>query len=217
MDADTPSQPFGGVDEIAFSPDGRNLVFSAKDVGREEAWSTNFDLFLVPADGSRPPADLTEANPAEDTRPVFSPDGSTLAYTAMARAGYEADRRRIVLLALAGGAPAPAAAPRVLTEEWDRSADTLLFSADGKTLYATAEDLGQTALFAVDVATGAVTRLVADGTVRTPAARSSAGRAGPRRARRQLGAATASSSGATPCARRWTCSRSPSTAATSAA
>ena len=168
MDADTPSQPFGGVDEIAFSPDGKSVVFSAKDVGREEAWSTNFDLYLAPADGSRPPADLTKANLAEDTRPAFSPDGSTLAYTAMARPGYEADRRRIVLQALAGGAPAPSSAPRVLTEEWDRSADSLLFSSDGKTLYATAEDLGQTALFAVDVATGAVTRLVGEGTVRTP-------------------------------------------------
>ena len=44
MDADTPSKPFGGPEEIAFTPDGKGLVFTAKDVGREEAWSTDFDL-----------------------------------------------------------------------------------------------------------------------------------------------------------------------------
>lgn len=162
MDADTPSQPFGGVDEIAFSPDGASVVFTAKDAGREEAWSTDFDLYRVPADGSAPPVVLTGDNPAWDTRPVFSPDGKTLAYLAMARPGYEADRFRIVLR------PFPDGAPRVLTEGWDRSPDALLFAADSKTLYATAADLGQTALFAVDVASGAVTRLVGEGTVRSP-------------------------------------------------
>ena len=48
MDADTPCKPFGGPEEIAFTPDGKGLVFTARDVGREEAWSTNFDLYYVP-------------------------------------------------------------------------------------------------------------------------------------------------------------------------
>ena len=45
MDADTPTKPFGGPEEIAFTPDGKGLVFTASDVGREEAWSTDFDLY----------------------------------------------------------------------------------------------------------------------------------------------------------------------------
>ncbi len=56
MDADTPSKPFGGAEEITFTPDGKHLVFTAKDVGREEAWSTDFDLFVVPVDGAPRPA-----------------------------------------------------------------------------------------------------------------------------------------------------------------
>jgi dipeptidyl aminopeptidase/acylaminoacyl peptidase len=52
MDADTPSKPFGGPEEITFTPDGKGLVFTARDAGREEAWSTDFDLYYVPADGS---------------------------------------------------------------------------------------------------------------------------------------------------------------------
>ena len=45
MDADSPSKPFGGPEEIVFTPDGKGLVFTARDVGREEAWSTVFDLY----------------------------------------------------------------------------------------------------------------------------------------------------------------------------
>jgi dipeptidyl aminopeptidase/acylaminoacyl peptidase len=56
----------------------------------------------------------------------------------------------------------------VLTEAWDRSPGTLTFSPDGRTLLATADDLGNTSLFAIDAASGDVRRLLAEGTVRTP-------------------------------------------------
>ena len=55
MDADTPSKPFGGSREFTFTPDGRELVFTARDAGRREPWSTNFDLYRVPIDASSPP------------------------------------------------------------------------------------------------------------------------------------------------------------------
>ena len=80
MEADCPSKPFGGMEEVAVSPDGREVVFAAKDVGRSEAWSTNFDLFSVPIDGTAKPASLTAANQAWDTMPAFSPDGRWLIY-----------------------------------------------------------------------------------------------------------------------------------------
>jgi dipeptidyl aminopeptidase/acylaminoacyl peptidase len=159
MDADTPSKPFGGPEEIAFTPDGKGLVFTARDVGREEAWSTDFDLYYVPVDGSAAPRCLTEANQAWDTTPVFSPDGRTLAYLAMSRPRYEADRFRIVLK------PWPDGQARVLTEAWDRSVASFCWSADGTKLLATAPNVGQTSLFAVDAATGKAETLVEKGTV----------------------------------------------------
>jgi dipeptidyl aminopeptidase/acylaminoacyl peptidase len=159
MDADTPNKPFGGTEEIAFTPDGTGLVFAAKDVGREEAWSTDSDLYYVPIDGSAAPRCLTEANKAMDTLPAFSPDGKILAYAAMARPGYEADRFRIVLRAWPDGKP------RVLTEAWDFSVASIGWSKDGAKLLATAPNKGQTSLFAVDAATGKAETLVAQGTV----------------------------------------------------
>jgi len=159
MDADTPGKPFGGPEEIAFTPDGKGLVFTAKDVGREEAWSTDLDLYYVPVDGSAAPRCLTEANQAWDTTPVFSPDGKTLAYLAMSRPRYEADRFRIVLK------PWPDGEARVLTESWDFSVASFCWARDGKMLLATAPNKGQTSLFAVDAATGAAETLVGQGTV----------------------------------------------------
>ncbi len=164
-DADVPSRPFGGAEEWTFSPDGRTLVFTARLAGeknREEPWSTNFDLWEVPVDGSRPPRNMTSANPAWDAQPVFAPDGKTLAYLRMARPGFEADRFRIVLRDLATGRE------RVVAEEWDRSPAGVFFSADGRTLYATATDTGQTPLFAIDAASGKVRKLVAEGHARSP-------------------------------------------------
>jgi dipeptidyl aminopeptidase/acylaminoacyl peptidase len=162
MNADTPSKPFGGAEEYAFSPDGRTLAFAARQGGREEPWSTNLDLYLVPADGSAAPRNLTAANRATDTQPAFSPDGKTLAYLAMSRPGFESDRLRIRLRDLGSGEE------RELAEAWDHSPDGLQFSDDGRTLYAAAHDTGQLPLFAIDVASGQVRKLVAEGTVRSP-------------------------------------------------
>ncbi len=162
MDADCPSKPFGGPDEYTFSPDGKQIVFSAKDVGLEEAWSTNFDLFVAPADGSAAPKNLTAANKAWDTGPVFSPDGKMLAYRAMSVPGYEADRYRILLRTWPDGID------RELAKDWDRSPDTLTWSPDGKTLLTTADNLGQHSLFAIDVTTGRVHELVKEGNIASP-------------------------------------------------
>jgi dipeptidyl aminopeptidase/acylaminoacyl peptidase len=162
MDADTPSKPFGGPEEITFTPDGKAVIFTTRNVGREEPWSTNFDLYIAPVDGSEPPVSLTASNKAWDTTPVFSPDGKTMAYLAMARPGYESDRFQIILR------PWPEGQPKVLTENWDRSPSSLSFSSDGQILYATAENLGQHSLFAVNVQSGGVKTLVKDGTIGSP-------------------------------------------------
>ena len=162
MDADTPSRPFGGPEEITFTPDGTSIIFAARDVGAKEPWSTDFDLYLAPVDGSESPKCLTQKNEAWDTNPVFSPDGRTLAYLAMVRPGYEADRFRIILRQWPGGPQ------RVLTEEWDRSPSSFCFSGDGQTLYVAAENTGQKSLFAVNVKTGAVETIVKAGSVGSP-------------------------------------------------
>jgi len=159
IDGDVPSKPFGGDEEIAFTPDSASLIFSARIAGNTEPWSTNFDLYRVPLSGGQAPQNLTANNLAWDTGPAVSPDGKTLAYRAMKRAGFEADRFGILLKDLATGST------REIAADWDRSADSLLWSADGKTLFTSADDLGQKPVFAIDVASGKVKKLSGAGHV----------------------------------------------------
>jgi dipeptidyl aminopeptidase/acylaminoacyl peptidase len=166
-DSDCPTRPFGGAEEIAVAPDGTEIVFAAKrepaDGSWQAAWSTDVDLWKVPSDGSAEPVCLTESNTAYDNHPCYSPDGKTLAWLAMARPGYEADRQRVVLLDRSTGKQ------RVLTEGWDRSPSGLAWSRDGARLLTTADDLGNHSLFSIDTATGVATALVSRGNSTAPA------------------------------------------------
>jgi acylaminoacyl-peptidase len=159
FDGDSPSKPFGGEEDFAIAPDGRTVVFSARLAGRTEAWSTNFDLYSVPIDGASTPQNLTADNPAEDVEPVFSPDGTTSAYLAQSRPGFESDRYRIMLRDVRSGRT------HELAPDWDRSAGNIAWSADGGTIYATADDAGAHRLFAIDVATGRVAPRSDDGDI----------------------------------------------------
>ena len=160
IDSNIPSRPFGDESEYAFSPDGATVYFTAHSAkGSEQAWSTNFDIHSVPADGSGEVVNLTGDNPAWDSYPLPSRDGKTLYYLAMNRPGFEADRFAIRALDLASGES------REIAANWDRSASALKESRDGKTLYTAADDNGQHPLFAIDVASGKATRLVSGGTV----------------------------------------------------
>jgi len=152
LDGDVPGKPFGGEDDFTVTPDGRSVIFSARIAGKTEAWSTNFDLFRVPLAGGAAPVNLTPENPAADSAPVLSPDGRTLAWLAMKRPGFEADRNGIMVRDLATGRT------RELAPGWDRSAEGLKWSPDGRRLYALAQDVGQQRLFVFDAARGGTPR-----------------------------------------------------------
>jgi dipeptidyl aminopeptidase/acylaminoacyl peptidase len=154
---DTPSKPFGGGEEVDISPDGKTVYFALREAGRIEAKSTNLDIFAAPADGSVAPSNLTADNAGTDNLPTLSPDGRSLAYFSMARAGYEADRQVLQVRDLATGNV------RALTQNWDRSVGSIAWSRDGKSILITAEDTLEQPVWRVDAATGKVTRLTTEG------------------------------------------------------
>ncbi len=150
------SSTFSGGDEFAFSPDGKELVFTAPPLPvREQAWRTNHDLWRVAlATGER--ERLTD-NPAADGSPRYSPDGRWLAYRAQARPGFEADRWTVWLLDRLSGER------RALTPGWDRSVDNLTWSADSRSLFLEAQDEGRKPIFRVPVEGGTPERVWGDG------------------------------------------------------
>ncbi len=156
---DTPSKPFGGAEEVAWSADGRTVYFALREAGRIEATSTNLDIFAAPADGSAEPTNLTADNDATDNLPTVSPDGRSLAWFAMKRPTYEADCQVLMVRDLATGQV------RALTEGWDRSVGSITWSPDSKRIFVTADDTQETPVFAVDAADGKITRLTQIGHV----------------------------------------------------
>ncbi|MFA9199943.1 MAG: prolyl oligopeptidase family serine peptidase [Cypionkella sp.] len=149
---DTPTKPFGGNEEVAWAPDGRSIYFAARRADKDEPRSTNIDVWVSDLSG-RAPRNLTERNQATDTLPAPSPDGKWLAWAAMARPGYEADKLTVMLKNLASGAVRP------LTAEWDRSVASLAWTPDSRWLVVTAQDVLDTPAFRVDPASGRVERL----------------------------------------------------------
>ncbi|HMI84578.1 MAG TPA: S9 family peptidase [Polyangiaceae bacterium] len=151
LDSDAPPRPFGGIEQVSIAPAGNDVVFASKVSSKDAAWSTNVDLFVAPSDAATAPVNLTAPNLAEDGNPVFSPDGSKLAYLAMVRPGYESDRRRAVVMDWK--------TRRTLssTEAWDRSPHELAWTKDSKTLLTTADQLGRRSLFTIAADTGRAT------------------------------------------------------------
>jgi dipeptidyl aminopeptidase/acylaminoacyl peptidase len=146
-DAYPTSMTFSVGDEFVFSPDSKYLVYTAPPE-RDEAWSTNYDIWRVPAAGGKA-ENLTEKNRAADGSPRFSPDGKWLAYRAQKRPGFEADQWEIMLLSTDGSGPA-----RSLTDDFDSSPEEFLWSPDSSVLFFTAEQAGHSPIFSVGIKGG---------------------------------------------------------------
>ncbi|MEO6595321.1 MAG: S9 family peptidase [Planctomycetota bacterium] len=135
----TPLPPFGGVEQIAWSPDGNELCYTARRVPNPEA-STDSSLWVVPVGGGEA-RNLTEGMPGYDQDPVYSPDGRWIAFGSMARSGFESDRLRLVLHDRASNKNVE------VLPDFDASVHDVRWTADSKRLFFTVETEGTTQLY----------------------------------------------------------------------
>ncbi len=140
---DAPVFSLGGGDLYAFSPDGQEVCFTSNH-DPNPAVSTNNDLWIVPVNGG-PAKNITAANPASDSTPLYSPDGKYIAYLAQARPGYESDRFRLMLYDRASGKVFS------LTEKFDRWVGSFTWTPDSNTIYFAAEDAGESPIYSADI------------------------------------------------------------------
>ncbi len=121
---ESPMKPFGGMEQIAWSPDGSKLVYTCrKKKGVDYTLSTNSDLYQYDLKSEKT-SNLTTGMMGYDLNPVFSPDGKWLAWESMERDGYESDKNRFFLMDL------NTMEKKYLTEDFDQNVHSLTWSPD---------------------------------------------------------------------------------------
>ena len=138
-DHDVPPFSLGGQDMYAISPDGQEVAYTS-NIDEVEATSTNNEIFVVPISGGTPKKIST--SPGADTTPLYSPDGKYLAWRSQSRAGFEADKWRLLVQDRQTGET------RDVTEKFDRSVGSFSWSTS-RWINFVAEDRGNAPIFGV--------------------------------------------------------------------
>ena len=152
-----PIEPFGGLEQLDWSPDGRYIAYSCKKkTGKEYAFSTNTEIYIYNVeDGS---CDVIPMGGGYDTDPVWSPDGQHIAWLSMARDGYEADKTRLMTADFSNG---KVSGIRDLTAAFKYNAAGPVWDNDSKNIYFNALAEGLQGIFKVN-ADGSISRITPD-------------------------------------------------------
>lgn len=126
---DTPLMPFGGIEQVTWSPDSKTIAYTCKKLtGKEYTLSTNSDVYLYDVETGET-TNFTEGMPGYDWTPLYSPAGTKLAWLSMKRAGFEADKERLFIADLTTGEIVN------YSENFDYSPSSLEWTKDGKSIY----------------------------------------------------------------------------------
>lgn len=152
-DFDTPPIALGGNLDFALSPDEKEIAFVRNiDPEFRLGLGTNNDVFLTTPEGTK--IEKLTTSKANDIDPQYSPDGRFLAYRAMARPGFEADKLDIILY------DRQKKTFKNLTEKLDYSASEFIWSPDSQAIYFLCEEKARTAIFKVTLATGKIEKII---------------------------------------------------------
>lgn len=145
-----PMRPWGGIEQFNFSPDGTKIAYTCRaKTGKDYAMSTNSDIFVYDI-ASGKTVNISDGIMGYDQNPVFSHDGTKLAWESMARDGYESDKLRLMVYDFNTKAMTD------YTADFDYGVSSIAWSSDDAQLVAVVMYRGMNEIFAFDVNTKAV-------------------------------------------------------------
>jgi len=141
---ESPTAPYFDEGEITWSPDGKSIAYTSKRLnGMDDARSTNSDIFLYDLSKEKE-INITEGNYGYDKNPVFSADGSMIAYQSMKRDGYESDLDRLFVYDIKEG-------KRIwLTNDWTYDVENINWENNQSILFTSSYN-GTAQLFRVSI------------------------------------------------------------------
>ncbi len=149
----SPLSPFGGMEQIGWSPDSKTIAYTCKKMkGMEYTLSTNSDIYLYNVETSKT-LNLTDGMIGFDIAPVFSPDGKNIAWESMERDGYESDKNRLFVYDLENDVKT------YFTKDFDQDVHGLTWSNDGKSLYYISGWHATYEIYRLDLHNGEITKL----------------------------------------------------------
>jgi len=158
IDHDVPTIATSGDGDVAVALDARTIAF-AMHRDSTVADNTNVDIYLIQSDGSEM-RQITTSTGADNT-PRFSPDGRYMSYLSMERAGFEADRLRLMLIENPLGRSART--PVEATAGWNLSVGSYSWCPNSKCIYAVVEERGRDKIYRVDLPSFRRSVVVSDG------------------------------------------------------
>jgi len=127
---DCPINPFGGLEQISWSNDGKLLAYACKKLsGKAYTLSTNSEIYLYDLAKKSTIIISDPGFDGYDFDPVFSPDNSKIAWKSMEEDGFESDKERIIVYDFTTKNATD------ISAKLDQSSTNFKFSEDGSKLY----------------------------------------------------------------------------------
>lgn len=150
---DSPLKPFGGMEEIIWSPNSKNIAYTCvKKKGKAYSLSTNSDIYIYNTQ-TKKTINLTKGMNGYDKAPIYSPDGKKIAWESMKRDGYESDKNRLFIYDFSSKTK------KDYTKNFDQNIHGISWTKDSKEIFTISDYHARFQIYNINIASKKITQI----------------------------------------------------------